>query len=651
MKRFISLFMVLQFLLLTFIFTTSIYDIYEKNHIIHNGDQAYQLKNPTGENLGKLYDNMLANGHRLEFIRTKPNIENHTNYTIYYSDPSAIQQRKAVARNVTFDYVKIQREDFVDSTGIFYTNIHSNKVKKIASDLNLSIEPYVEDQISYRQILIVNGVNLLFLLIFTILIYFLYISSDFKKIAIKKSLGFTNGKIITSYVYSLLKKAALYLLIIDLICVSYFVFKGSFSVNFLLLLIVYSVSILIINIGLIYISLLLIRFIHINEMIKNRNFNNVFHFLLITIKWIVMAVVSVAIAYFTTNYAELKKTSGTIKKYVELADYYTANGFSSNAYEVLLKNPSELEKFSENVKKMVVDESAYLSDASNLSQDEGDEKYPYVISNSNYIHKFTDLKNSDGKPITLTDGQNSNVDVLIPEQFKSEEQKIKTFIQENVIDNYIHYDKYYGIEKSDSKTNLEINMIYIKNNQSTSILTDKGFKTWENLIFIVDYNYFSGMYYADALNGRHIYFSFDSRDIFQQKLEQYGINQIVSPGTLLTPYLIQLENYQFILYNVSVFIIIFIFVLLFFIYISNRTTILSNRKKYGVQTLLGYSKWRILSSYLIAVGLLALICLLLTAYNRLFIIFFIILLLDGVVLLQLYRFYILKDLSNSIKRG
>lgn len=66
----------------------------------------------------------------------------------------------------------------------------------------------------------------------------------------------------------------------------------------------------------------------------------------------------------------------------------------------------------------------------------------------------------------------------------------------------------------------------------------------------------------------------ESREDFSSLLSEYDLEQLVTAGTLLTPYLMQLENVTFVLKTLTMFTIVFIVSLLFILYISNYVDIL-----------------------------------------------------------------------------
>jgi len=649
MGKFIKIFILLQILVLQFIFITSIYNIYEKNNIIGNNETAFYLENPNPNELENIYEYLNANKIGFEQIRSEPDIKNNINYVIFYSKYSNLNKKNAISKDIKISYKFSHKEDFIDSTGIFYISKDNNNIiKKLNDTYNLNVKEYKEDKIPYKNILIINGINIYFLMIFSILTYFMFISSDLKKIAIKKILGFSNFKIVSSYYYSLIKTFVTILILLDTIFIIYFAINKSLSLNFITILILYSLGIIIMNILLMLFALFLIKFIKINEMIKHKNFNKLFNKILLLFKVITCILVSISFIYFANSLSTLIKEKNNIENFQKYTNYYTSNGFSNEHYEKLLKNKEKLQYFSKKTKEMVENEESYLFDTSTF-ENNNTEIPNFVISNKKFIEDLTELKDTKGNKIKLNNPKNQ-VTILIPEKFKKNEKELKKYFSKDIINEFVNYDKYYGISnKNNENTKPTINIKYIKNNQNVSFLGKDDFETIKNLILIVDNSNFSGMYYADTLNAGDIYFKLPTREDFKKITVKYNLEQYIIPGTLLTPYLTKLENKSFIFKNITIFILIFSFILLFLIYASNQATILVNRKKYAVQIFMGYSKMKVLKKHIWISTCLCILFLLLAFYNKFSLLLSIIIIFDFFVLLSIYTKFINKNLTDSIK--
>lgn len=137
----------------------------------------------------------------------------------------------------------------------------------------------------------------------------------------------------------------------------------------------------------------------------------------------------------------------------------------------------------------------------------------------------------------------------------------------------MNYNQFYGIPEKERHIN-EFNIVYVDDNSTIKVNTENGFSDMSEPIIIIDTGNFAGLYYLDSLNTRNLFFQMDSREEFSSLLAEYGLKQLVTAGTLLTPYLMQLENVTFVLKTLTMFAIVFIISLLFILYISNYVDIL-----------------------------------------------------------------------------
>ena len=156
--------------------------------------------------------------------------------------------------------------------------------------------------------------------------------------------------------------------------------------------------------------------------------------------------------------------------------------------------------------------------------------------------------------------------------------------------------------------------------------------------------------YADALNNRSLFFSVESREEFSALLTKYDLAQLVVAGTLLTPYLTQLESVTFVLKTLTMFAIVFVVSLVFILYISNYVDVFVNRKRYALKEIMGFSHFKILKSRYIVWAMEIIASVILTAINYYFACFFAIMLLDYLFCELLYRTYIKKALYE-IEKG
>ena len=80
-----------------------------------------------------------------------------------------------------FQYHELQKEDFLDSVGVFYTDLPANAIKEIASQPSVAINNFENEAIPYSMVLELNLLNFVILFIVLQIIYCIYTSYSLKK--------------------------------------------------------------------------------------------------------------------------------------------------------------------------------------------------------------------------------------------------------------------------------------------------------------------------------------------------------------------------------------------------------------------------------------------------------------------------------------
>ena len=267
-----------------------------------------------------------------------------------------------------------------------------------------------------------------------------------------------------------------------------------------------------------------------------------------------------------------------------------------------------------------------------------------LLLQTEIIKEFSNIQ-VNGTP--LEESVFSTPTVLIPNMYKNDESLIKEHIA-GEYDLLLNYNQNYGIQE-ETRAN-EFNIVYIDDNSTIKVNTEEGFSDITGGIIIVDTGDFGGLYYLDALNNRSLFFSVESREEFSALLTKYDLAQLVVAGTLLTPYLTQLESVTFVLKTLTMFAIVFVVSLVFILYISNYVDVFVNRKRYALKEIMGFSHFKILKSRYIVWVMEIIASVILTAINYYFACFFAIMLLDYLFCELLYRTYIRKALYE-IEKG
>lgn len=406
--------------------------------------------------------------------------------------------------------------------------------------------------------------------------------------------------------------------------------------------------VLAINIICVLITSILIKFVSLEAMIKNKTLNSGINIIVQAVKIVFSVIITITIISLLNQGNSFKQSQKAVLDYKYLDGYYTANGFNSSEYDYALANKDILESYSEQTLEMYNDNHSLLCDFSKGSALQTSRPYyeqKLVIANRNYLSEFSNVQ-LNGKP--LGEDIFNEPTVLVPHKYKSDENSIKEYIKQEYF-RLMNYDQFYkipGEEKSIDK----FNVVYIDDDSTVKVNTENGFSDMTDPIIIVDTGDFGGLYYLDSLNRRCLFFQMESREEFSSLLAEYNFEKLVTAGTLLTPYLMQLENVKFVLKTLTMFTIVFIVSLLFILYISNYVDIVVNRKRYAAKEILGFSHFRTLKNRYIFWGIELIISGVLTVINYYFACLFAIILIDYIFCELLYRVYILNSLYE-IEKG
>lgn len=556
--------------------------------------------------------------------------------------------KQPISSSILFQYHELQKEDFLDSVGVFYTDLPNDAIKEIASRLPVAINNFESDSIPYSMILELNLVNFIILFIVIQIIYCIYTSYSLKKIGIKKSMGFSTIHILKEQITNIIKYYSVVCLVLLLLLNTYYALTNRYASSYLITSVLFFIGVLAINILCVLMTSILIKFVSLEAMIKNKTLNNGTNAVVQVIKIAFSAIIVITIISLLNQGNSFRQSQQAVLDYKYLDGYYTANGFNSSKYDYALANTNILENYSKQASEMYNHNHSLLCD---FKTDDGSQtSRPYyeqqlAIANRNYLNDFSNIK-LNGKP--LEEDKFNEPTVLVPHKYKNDEQSIKEYIKQEYF-RLMNYNQFYGIP-GEERTIDKFNIVYIDDASTIKVNTKNGFSDIADPIIIVDTGDFAGLYYLDSLNTRCLFFQMESREDFSSLLSEYGLEQLVTAGTLLTPYLMQLENVTFVLKTLIMFMIVFIVSLLFILYISNYVDIFVNRKRYAAKEILGFSHSRTLKNRYILWGIGLIISVTLTAINHYFAFIFVIIFIDYIFCELLYRTYISNALYE-IEKG
>ncbi|MFQ9758198.1 MAG: ATP-binding cassette domain-containing protein [Acutalibacteraceae bacterium] len=429
-------------------------------------------------------------------------------------------------------------------------------------------------------------------------------------------MGFSTIHILKEQITSVIKYFAVICLVLLFLLNLYYALTNRYDFSYLATSVLFFIGVLAINILCVLITSILIKFVSLEAMIKNKTLNSGTNIVVQAIKIIFSVIIAITIISLLNQGNSFRQSQQAVLDYKYLDGYYTANGFNSSEYDYALANTDILEKYSEQTLEMYNHNHSLLCD---FRTDGGlQTSRPYyeqqlVIANRNYLNEFSNIQLS-GKP--LGEDIFSEPTVLVPHKYKNDENSISEYIKQEYF-RLMNYNQFYGIP-GEEKTIDKFNVVYIDDDSTIKVNTENGFSDMANPVIIVDTGNFAGLYYLDSLNTRCLFFQMESREDFSSLLSEYDLEQLVTAGTLLTPYLMQLENVTFVLKTLTMFTIVFIVSLLFILYISNYVDIFVNRKRYAAKEILGFSHFRTLKNRYIFWGIEIIISGVLTAINYYF---------------------------------
>lgn len=653
MKKFLKIFIILEILLFAYIFNSSIYNIYEKNNIAADNLSGYVIEETSPETLNQFYSIFTENypNNKIELINNTLTSTDNSVYDLYCYPLDKFEKKQPVSQTIEFKYHELTKEDFLDSVGIFYTDLSDDEIDQLATQLSTPIIEYEDTSIPYSMILELNLFNFIILFIVILIIYGIYTSYSLKKIGIKKSMGFSTLRILKEQIISVAKYYPIVCLALLAVLNLYYAFTNRFDFSYLIMGIFFFGIVLIVNVLCMLLTSALIKFVRLEAMIKNKTLNKSTNAIVQFIKVAFSVVIAITIISLLQQSGDYMKSQQAVLDYKYLDGYYTSNGFNSAEYNYAISNPDVSERYSNSVLELYRSHHSLLCDYTGSDEAQGPmgASRPYyvqqtIIANENYIKEFSNIQ-INGTP--LDENVFSTPTVLIPEMYKNDESLIKDHLT-GEYDLLLNYNQNYGIQE-ETRAN-EFNIVYIDDSSTIKVNTEKGFSDITGGIIIVDTGDFGGLYYLDALNNRSLFFSVESREEFSALLTKYDLAQLVVAGTLLTPYLTQLESVTFVLKTHTMFAIVFVVSLVFILYISNYVDVFVNRKRYALKEIMGFSHFKILKSRYIVWAMEIIASVILTAINYYFACFFAIMLLDYLFCELLYRTYIKKALYE-IEKG
>lgn len=614
MKKIFSFFLLGELVLLSIIFSKSLYEVYGLSHIGDTKLTGYKLEDASSEKLGHIYDYLQEKGANVQIIKMPISQDSKKiNYDIYHNNISDVFQFVSVSDS-HYAYYSLTKEDFIDGTGVFYTDLSLSEIQKIEKILSIKIDNYSSDSYtSVKTILYANGTDLLVLLLVSIVVMMIYVVSRSKENAVKMLMGFSPQRIVLRRV-----RETVFIELISVILVVignsvYYAIIGKISMFYILFLTAFLLIVVCVNIGLMSLMSICLRKKVIVSAIKNQRYSHGLDYFIQVGKIILFVLVSVAISAALQYSAQVSEVEKNIEEYKELNDFYSSYGFNSDEYDKLCNDNALYLQTAQQVKKMYNDnvETAYIMqdcvltaldeemDADEfygMSIDELFDSYEqnYIVVNQKYLEEYIKVNILSGKV------DYDKYTLFVPKMYHENENELREYYK-LVLEDKLMADNSYGEKDQISVSADDINIVYVKDDYSVKLMSDYQYSSKMDIeikhpIIIVDKGDFASSIYMDMLSNCQLAYSGKNRSVFATYLQKYDLEKIFSARTMLAPFMEEISSYQFVLQQSRLFVALFILTLLFLIYVSNHIHINVHAKEYGVKYQMGYSGLQILKN-------------------------------------------------------
>ncbi|HAQ2752492.1 TPA: hypothetical protein IXK89_003067, partial [Enterococcus faecium] len=117
--------------------------------------KGYVLEETSPEILDKFYTIFTEeySQNKLELINNKLTSTDKSVYDLYCYPLNEFVQKQPISNSILLQYHKLQKEDFLDSVGVFYTDLQANEIREIESQLAVTISVFENEAIPYSMIL------------------------------------------------------------------------------------------------------------------------------------------------------------------------------------------------------------------------------------------------------------------------------------------------------------------------------------------------------------------------------------------------------------------------------------------------------------------------------------------------------------------
>ena len=364
MKKFIRVFIFLQICLAIYLFNISFLDMYDKNNILPNDYNKYEIADNSVENRKILFNTIRSSNYNLITLKSNYEYDNKSRYKIF-SLKEINYKKKPLSQSVVYSYGVLNYNRWQDSTNTFYSNSSINELNSILKGKGIEIREVDKDLIDYRIVIKYFAFNIILLLVNVQLVYLIYFSNTLKRNGLKMMMGFSKGKIIKEFWEEVIKIFIVNIFLIFFVYGMYLTINSKFSFKYFAFLSTYLLILILINSILIYNSTFIIKFIDIENMIKNKLYTRKYSIFLKFLKVLVMSLVLIFTNNLKNSISEIKESNKDLLRNQELGDYYTSYGLDIEADDYRLGNIEIYDGYDKNIKRLLKNNKNYLIDTSN----------------------------------------------------------------------------------------------------------------------------------------------------------------------------------------------------------------------------------------------------------------------------------------------
>ncbi|HHA5768776.1 TPA: hypothetical protein ACOBIJ_002793, partial [Enterococcus faecium] len=171
--------------------------------------------------------------NKLELINNKLTSTDKSVYDLYCYPLNEFVQKQPISNSILLQYHKLQKEDFLDSVGVFYTDLQANEIREIESQLAVTISVFENEAIPYSMILELYLLNFVILFVVLQIIYCIYTSDSLKKKGIKKSMGFSAMHILKEQINNIVKYFIVICSVLFILLNLYYALTNRFNISYL----------------------------------------------------------------------------------------------------------------------------------------------------------------------------------------------------------------------------------------------------------------------------------------------------------------------------------------------------------------------------------------------------------------------------------